>query len=183
MGRQFVEQFKYFKQLDLTLLEQSLSDLSSSAKSAFPDTSKRHKSLNSVRVTHVTYDRPDNDKLLVTATVEGETNKYTTSILFDSVQFVNPDTTGSVDIGATQNIMPLSHNSTDCKVMCECLDFYYTFAWYDFNKDSLYGKPQKPYEKVPGSNRPPRNPSNAPGICKHLMKVADHLQANGILKS
>lgn len=174
---------KYFKELDLTLLERSLNDLETSATSAFPDTKKRHNALGSVRVAHVTYERPDNDKLLVTAKMAGETNDYTTQILLEGVEFVSTETQGSVDIGATENIMPISASRNDCKVLCGCLDFYYTFAWYDYNRDALIGKPPKPYQKVPGSNRPPRNPTNAPGICKHVMKLAEHLKAQGVMIS
>ena len=165
------------------LLEKSLNDLDISTTSAFPDSKKRHNSLGSVRVAHINYERPDNDKLLVTAKMAGETNEYSTSILFSGVEFVSADSSNSVDIGATENIMPISMSRDDCKVLCGCLDFYYTFAWYDHNKDALIGKPPKPYQKVPGSNRPPRNPTNAPGICKHVMKLAEHLKAQGVLKS
>ena len=78
---------KHFKELDLVLLERSLNDLDSSTTSAFPDSEKRHNSIGSVRVAHVTYDRPDNNKLLITAKMAGETNNYTTQLLFDNVEF------------------------------------------------------------------------------------------------
>lgn len=174
---------KHFKELDLVLLERSLNDLDTSTTSAFPNSKKRHNALGLVRVAHVMYERPDNDKLLVTAKMVGETNEYNTQILFEGVKFTFVDNSGSVDIGATENIMPISASNNDCKVLCGCLDFYYTFAWYDYNRDALIGNPPKPYQKVPGSNRPPRNPTNAPGICKHIMKLAEHLKSAGVLKS
>lgn len=181
MGRQPMGSTQH-KELDLLILERSLTDLTQTATAAFPDTEKRQNALGSVRVDHVTYDRPDSDKLLVTAKMTGETNQYTTQILFDNVEFTSADSDQNVvDIGATEHIVPIASSVNDCKVLCECLDFYYTFAWYDYNKDSLIGKPPKPYQKVPGSNRPPRNPTSAPGICKHVMKLAEHLKAQGVI--
>ena len=159
----------------------SLDALERSAKNTFPNTNKRQNSVNSVRVSQQTYDRLDGDKLQVTAKVVGESNTYQSSILFSGVQFVPAGTSGAVDIGATEAIMPIE-SSGDCKVRCECLDFHWTFAWYNHNSDSLIGQPPKPYQKVPGSNRPDRNPAKAPGICKHIMKLASTLKAQGVLK-
>lgn len=64
--------------------------------------------------------------------------------------------------------------SLDVKVRCTCKDFRWRFAYYNSGDDSLYGNPPPPY--ISQTDRPPANPSNTPGVCKHLMKLKKELE-------
>lgn len=75
----------------------------------------------------------------------------------------------------------LSTNKTEIQVKCSCPSSRYDWEWYNKNnvkgKSALIGQPRK-YKKVPGSNRPPRNPNKIPGLCKHLVESLVVLQKN-----
>lgn len=55
-------------------------------------------------------------------------------------------------------------------VRCTCLSFRHEFHWYDARYKALIG-PKVPYKKVPGSNYPPKNPRELPGLCKHIIQL------------
>ena len=64
-----------------------------------------------------------------------------------------------------------------------CPDFYFTFAYPDFNKQCYYGRKPKQYKRVmPPSNRPPKNEDNIPGICKHVLCMMNLLLKSGYVK-
>ena len=53
------------------------------------------------------------------------------------------------------------------RVNCSCSDFYFTFAWYNWQKRCLFGKKPLPYVRKTVT-RPERNPQHLPGMCKHI---------------
>lgn len=65
-------------------------------------------------------------------------------------------------------------------VRCSCPSFRHEFHWHDAKYKALIG-PKIPYTRVPGSNRPPKNPHEIPGICKHLIQLVLKLMAVGVL--
>lgn len=60
-------------------------------------------------------------------------------------------------------------------VRCTCPDYQHTFSWQNFDVKSHQGR-RIQYQKVAGSNRPPRNPDNVQGVCKHIRAVVHKLQ-------
>lgn len=62
----------------------------------------------------------------------------------------------------------------DVKVSCNCKDFYWRFAYWNAENDTLLGPRPRPYTKL--TNRPPVNPTKTPGICKHIIAVKNHLE-------
>ena len=64
-------------------------------------------------------------------------------------------------------------NKNKVQVRCECEDFRFFWAPAVEKKKSLIGT-FPPYIKK--TNRPPRNPQQVPGLCKHLLAVAKKLQ-------
>jgi hypothetical protein len=73
------------------------------------------------------------------------------------------------------------------KVRCACPDFYFTFAYWDFNKGALFGSKPKRYIRktiwnpaAPPGQRgyPPRNPGEFPGMCKHVANSIELAQQN-----
>lgn len=156
-----------------TLLEATLTDLARSTNRAFPNRETR---TNNVRIIRKEYQKYDDDKLLVKATCGGETSNYETSILFEGVQFTNPNDPQSITVNNI-SFNQLQEGSVQVKVRCTCMDFHWTFAWHNASENALIGDPPKPYDNYTGQ----RNPSNAPGICKHLFKLRSDLQADGLL--
>jgi len=157
------------------MLESSMDDLISSTTQAFPDRSEK---VNNVRITNKTYQKLDGDKLLVKAKCAGETNDYDTQVLYNSVQYVEGGNPESITLNGGFNILPISSDS-DVKVGCTCLDFHWTFAWQNSSDGSLMGDPPSPYQRK--TDRAPRNPTNAIGLCKHLLKLHADMTAEGLL--
>jgi len=65
-----------------------------------------------------------------------------------------------------------------------CPDFYFTFAYPDFNKQCYYGRKPKPYRHVMAPRRTPvpRNPDHIPGVCKHVLCMMNLLLKSGYVK-
>lgn len=121
--------------------------------------------------------------LIVKAETRSTDKTYETSIQFDNVLYVDAGTQYSIPVetvNGTLHIMPLRANRNDVKVRCTCLDFYWRFALYNAKDKSLIGKQPEPYVKK--TDRPPVNPDQVPGVCKHIIKLADHLKLSKVLK-
>lgn len=155
------------------LLEATMSDLARSTNRAFPNREQR---TNNVRIIKKEYVKYDNDKLLVKAKCSGETSDYETSVMFTGVQFTDPNNPESITVNGI-SLIPLDDNQTMVQVKCSCLDFHWTFAWYNASEDALIGDPPPPYDNYTGQ----RNPTNSPGLCKHLFKLRSDMQAEGLL--
>jgi hypothetical protein len=73
----------------------------------------------------------------------------------------------------------MSDDRHPVQIRCECSDF--RFAWMHALKlkDSLYGT-EIPYVRKT-TTRPPRNPQDIPGYCKHILDYLDVLKERNIL--
>lgn len=71
-------------------------------------------------------------------------------------------------------------SKTPVKVRCSCSDFYFTFAYWDFLRQALYGPKPRPYRRKT-TNRKPRNPGKYPGFCKHVANSCIYLEKSGML--
>lgn len=69
-------------------------------------------------------------------------------------------------------------NKDSCRVYCSCPAFYFYFAWYNYETQSLFGEKPEPYVRVTTSI-PPKNPRHLPGVCKHLISAYDMLRWQG----
>jgi hypothetical protein len=155
------------------LLEASITDLTNSSNRAFPS---RSDDASNVRIVKRQYSKYDSDKLLLTATCGGETDNYETSIMFEGVQFTDPNNAESITVGGI-SILPIG-NDVQVKVRCNCLDYYWTFAWQNSGENALIGDPPPPYQNYSGQ----RNPTNAIGMCKHLFKLRSDIETEGLLR-
>lgn len=63
------------------------------------------------------------------------------------------------------------------RVRCSCPDFYFTFAYWDWEKKVIFGPKPRPYTRK-SVNGKPRNPGKFPGFCKHVMNSLLLLQTN-----
>lgn len=119
--------------------------------------------------------------LIVNSQVRGtklwqQTLHFPATIVSDVPSDVTPF---QIDMGHG-NYKFIAQLSGDDPVMlrCSCPDYRHSFSWENYDVKSLQGK-RIPYNRVPGSNRPPRNPDHIPGICKHLRAVIFELQKKG----
>lgn len=121
--------------------------------------------------------------LMVQSVARNDEKKYQTIILFNDVTFEQEDTGQNVTFRAPDNqehnVQRIQLNQSTVKVKCDCLDFRWRFAIYNAEDNSLYGDSPGLYQKT--TNRPPNNPRNVPGVCKHLLKTVQALQQSGLV--
>lgn len=162
-----------------TLLESTLEDLNRNTVSGFPGTKKRQHSVNNVRITRRKFTQLNDGQLLVKAECDGETQDYQPQILFTGIKFTDPSHPQSITLTGGIHLQRISNAQTNVQVSCNCLDFHWTFAWFNSADGSLLGKPPEPYSKH--TDRQPRNPDKVPGLCKHLIKLSEVLKAEGLI--
>lgn len=145
----------------------------------------REKKASQVQLTHVEYvPAIQNGILTVKANTRSSNKTYDTTIQFSKVKFVQAETPYAVPLdlaGEEIFIMPLKARENDVQVHCTCMDFYWRFAMHNNHNDSLIGKPPQPYVKK--TDREPLNPDEVPGVCKHLVKLVEHLTMERVLKA
>lgn len=121
--------------------------------------------------------------LKIEATVQGETNRYSCVMQFDDVAFEKEQTNMNIEFmgvdGKPYFIEPIDMSSNNVRVFCSCLDFRWRFALANSKHNSLYGNVPPPYVKK--TERQPVNPQNVPGVCKHLIKLAETLKDSNLI--
>jgi hypothetical protein len=147
----------------------------------FPDTKKRQHLAHLVNAANLTL-IPYKPSSVLKATAKSVSNghQYDTEMEFSNVDYSD---TGRVLFRGSDNenyrINPISIRSEDVKISCECMDFQFRFANLHNNNDSLLGDPPPPYIKT--TDRPPVNPLQVLGACKHILALADKLRNHRIL--
>lgn len=164
----------------------SVPDLEDNIEQGFPHTKKRQHATNEVTVSNVQYMPYLGMKMLHVKSISSSNgHQYQQALQFLRVDFDDqkqPDNaTFQASDGADYHIKPLQLSGHNVKVRCNCLDFYYRFANYNSQDKSLVGRPPPPYQRK--TNRPPVNPDQVPGMCKHLLKLVDNLTQAGLISS
>jgi hypothetical protein len=167
-----------------TLTEDSTVDrLKSNTKSYVSP--KRDVDSNRVQISNIQFvPLVNNNALTVKCKSRTGDKGYVTSVNFQDVEFVEPNTPNSASFQSadrtTYDILRLSTGRNIAKVNCNCLDFYYTFSVWNSKDNSLDGDPPVPYVKK--TDRLPRNPKKKPGMCKHLIKFITILKSKNIVQ-
>lgn len=167
------------------LLEVStVPDLDRNIRDAFPNTRKRQHVTHEVTVVSTEYIPYIGTKMLHVRThTNSNGHEYHQAIQFNNVVFEKDDSPTNITIqdntGVDFHIQPIKLNNINVKVRCNCLDFYYRFATWNFGDKSIVGPKPKPYIKT--TNRPPVNPDQVPGFCKHLIRVVEDMEKEGLL--
>lgn len=162
-------------------------DLEDNIVAAFPATRKRQHATGEVNVTNVQYIPYIGMKMLhvKSSTVSTNGNRYNQAIQFLKVEFEPEDTTENATFQASDgedyHVHPLDLDGHNVKVRCNCLDFRFRFANYNSEDKSLVGRPPPLYQRRT-TTRPPVNPDQVPGVCKHLLKVIEMLQRYGLIR-
>lgn len=165
--------------------ESTLKDLEQGTITGFPFTTKRQHAVDPVQVSQIKYTPfKQNQNLKISAVVRSGGKIYDTDILFDDVVFEDEDAETNITFTGSDNeqyhAQPISLKDHEVKVKCSCLDFHYRFAIWNFNDDSLYGNPPPPYRRKT-TTRPPVNPTQTPGVCKHILKLMKALQRSQLV--
>lgn len=169
----------------LTLEEATYAELERNTLNSMPPTDKRQNATPRVRVDKLELvPARESGALMVKASIVGEHSKYHTSVLFEDVIYDDADQADNVTFTGSDNndyhIEPIELARNNVKVNCSCLDFYWRFATWNHQANSLDGDPPPPYVKR--TTRPPVNPAKVPGVCKHILKTIEALQNSGVVK-
>lgn len=162
----------------------SVPTLQQNIERGFPDTTKRQHSTNEVVISNIQYMPYIGMKMLhVKSLAASNGHQYQQALQFMKVEFEPEDTdenaTFQASDGEDYHVHPLQLNGHNVKVRCNCLDFHYRFANYNAQDKSLVGRPPPLYQKT--TNRPPVNPAQVPGMCKHLLKLVETLRRYGLV--
>lgn len=153
---------------------------------SFPATRKRHNATNEVTINNVQYIPYLGTKMLhIKSTSTSNGHNYHQAVQFMRTEFDKMDTPDNVTfMGSDQqeyHIHPIILNNHNVKVRCNCLDFYFRFANWNFNDSSIVGRAPIPYRRKT-TTRPEVNPDHVPGMCKHLLKLMDRMRSEGIIQ-
>jgi hypothetical protein len=164
-------------------LETSISELYTNSRKAFPGTSKRENSTDTVRVEHLDWVPFEGVRtLFVKATVNNEGRKNESIILFKGVNYGKAEGKGFVPLMSSSGrkvfVERLSVSDDEVLVRCTCGDFFWRFNYYNSVDKSLFGRKRSKYE---GQNLWKANPTESSGMCKHLMKLAKILREADLL--
>ena len=166
------------------LIETPLSQLYNNTMSSF-DTPRQQTAGRVQVIQKIFIPAPNNGMVEVAAKTRSSAKMYQTRMRFDDIQFVEAEegggrnTTFTASDGQEYTIEPVSYGNNDVKVSCGCLDFYYRFSVWNDRDGSLYGNPPPPYVKK--TDKEPVNPSQTPGLCKHLIALTNELRQERFL--
>lgn len=166
--------------------DQTVPQLRQNIQTGFPDTKKRQHATNEVRVDNFKYTPfAANGILRVDAiTSSNNGNKHKVTIDLRGITFENGDTDQNVTVtssgGQDISVQPVQLNTTNVGVNCDCQDYIMRFATFNLNQNCHIGAiPPRYIRKT--TTRPPANPNNVPGACKHILKCFEDLQGHGLI--
>ena len=167
------------------LWESSISDLYHQTVQAYPKTGLRQHATQPIVITNLQWMPYLGVKtLFVKGLAQSEGREYSPMILFKRVNYNTENLTEIVklfaDDGNFYKLEKLSLENTDVSLRCNCPDFYWRANYANFLNGSLYGRKRTKYESQ--GMRPSVNPTNAPIICKHLIKMQEVLQKSNLFK-
>lgn len=160
----------------------TLNQLSNNTKKAFPNRFGPRMKEAKTRVSKLVITPFVGTKILsIRGDVQGVAEKkiYKVIVTFQNIEFSDTrDQTHWIRVKVSPRkwvyMAPLNPKNV-VQVRCSCLDFYFTFAYWDWGVGSLYGRKPKPYKRKT-TTYPERNPTHTPGLCKHLLAVIDRVK-------
>jgi len=171
--------------LHTQLRETTYQELERQTLTFVPPTIKRQFSVDPIQITQLqlTPSR-ESETLQAHGVAQSAGHKYDPTVLFTNVLYDDGDQPDNITFVASDGeeyyIDPILLARSNCKVGCNCLDFYWRFAVWNATDDSLLGTVPGPYVKT--TNRPPVNPRRVSGVCKHIMKLIIALKDAGLVR-
>lgn len=153
--------------------------LKTNITTGFPETRKRQHATGEVSINNIEYIPYVGTRMIhARSTSNSNGHQHRQAIQFLDVKFEPADTRQNITITATDgkdyHMQQISLSKQNTKVRCDCMDFYWRFANYNAADKSLVGSAPALYQRK--TNRPPVNPDQVPGLCKHLIKLVDQLR-------
>ena len=173
--------------IEFLMEEKTIPQLQRHIQQGFPNTKKRQHATHEVQISKLQYLPITNkDILRITAdTLTDNGNRHKLIMDLQNVNFQPPNSGNNVTVtdlgGYKHSITPVILNINNVKVHCDCEDYQMRFAYYNIQNNCHIGPPPAPYTRKTDT-RPEANPSHVPGLCKHLLKVAEDLRRQQILK-
>jgi len=152
----------------------------------FPDTKKRQHITHEVKITKLQYIPITYNNILriqsESLTDGGNVHKQLMDIVNVTFQPPNSENTVGVtdELGRERFVTPVELNVHNVKVNCDCKDYEFRFANFNIQNKCHLGPPPPPYVRKT-TTRPEVNPMKVPGMCKHLLRVTEDMQKQGIL--
>ena len=167
------------------LMERStLPQLTDNITRAFPATRRRQHIVHEVQITAMSMTPFVGMKMLhVKAVTMSRGNRYECSLQLNGVNYAPADDNSITIMGSDNKeytLEPVTLNDHNAKVRCTCLDFFHRFAQNNNRDQSLVGRAPRPYQRVT-TDRPSVNPTRVPGLCKHLLRVVERLESDGVI--
>ena len=146
--------------------------------------SPRKRSSKNVTVTSVEYTLEPPSAFIIKGTVQGLSDVYDVIIKFPEVKMK-----GRTPVSTTTGIKKIARNNAryaDVEVFCPCTDFLWAFNTPNYRVSALYNPLKNLRKEVPkgtsASGYSP-NPSSTPGICKHIIALANYLKQQKIINN
>ena len=170
---------------EILIEDATIPQLRQSIEQGFPDTKKRQHATNEVQVAAYQYIPKTrvNQLHVVSNTRSNGGGQYNQVIVLRDVHYDMADTATNISIdrgGKKFYVEPVELNSTTVAVSCNCADYVMRFAHTNSANNCHVGQLPPPYTRKT-TTRPPVNPDNVPGLCKHLLKMVDDLKRTGLL--
>ena len=125
--------------------------------------------------------------LLFQAECMGETVAAThiTNIMFSGVRYLEDDVENAeyktLDFKGDTVRYAYPDLHTKCTTKCSCPDFKFRWEYADKKVKALFGNLSKKYIRKT-KTRPPVNPEQIPGMCKHVWQLQSFLRVEGYIK-
>ena len=164
-------------------IESTLRELYHSTIAAFPNCAKRQNSTNEIVITKLEWTPFVGMKTLRVkglAQNRGNGHEYSPEIVFKQINYHNDRNANGLieiidNIGKRYLLEKIHEN--EILVKCECNDYFWRFRHKNFEDHSHQGRDRTPYTALynPGSA------DVAPGLCKHIIKLAITLNRSGLI--
>lgn len=121
--------------------------------------------------------------IMYKSVIEGETSDYLTYAQFFGLEYKdtkdNNFTEAETVAGKVKYHEKPSVSKNEVQLKCSCTDFRFCFEKELFDNSGLIGAWRKYTPVKPPSGRPPKNPGNHVGLCKHVHNLIEILKRNG----
>ena len=161
------------------ITESTLNSLYQSTVDAFPKTTRRQHSTDSVRIVELSWTPFVGVRtLFIRGRATNEGREYYPVILFKDVNYAPTNNRVNIVANDAKNyaLERLKSSQNEVLLRCTCADFKYRFTHEDWADRSLYGSKQRRHE-----SKGIANPLGLPGMCKHLIKMVKSLDHAGLL--
>lgn len=168
----------------MQLLETSIIDLYNNTVKAFPLTTKRQYSTDTIKIEKLDWIPFLGMKtLFIKGLAKNESKKYECIMLFKNVIYKESIGKKIIKIKTTMGsehfVEQIDSSKNGVLVSCQCKDFQWRFRHFNKSDKSLYGRDRAKYEALinPGIS----NPMELSGLCKHLIKMAKIIKESNLL--